>query len=129
MVIGMTSIHLLVVCYGFQFVETEMLLFLCLLAWISTSTSLIASHQFVEQRLVEASRFGSLIFIDGDNVRGKTSFSLSKQRLCQHVLAYAKQLNESMDFIVMFDHGEVASCCSYANESLLVAFSGQQLHL
>lgn len=71
----------------------------------------------------------TVLFIDGDNVRGKTGFSVSKERLVEDVLHFQQRFGFSHRVVLLFDHGAehegyTVSCQEQPPVSLALVFSG-----
>jgi hypothetical protein len=68
-------------------------------------------------------RGGAVLLIDGDNVRGKTKFSLSKEDLCAGIERMVEQEELHGRVILFYDHA--SHQCSYMlNSGLVVVFAG-----
>lgn len=65
-----------------------------------------------------------VILIDGDNVRGKTKFRLSKEELTDRVQRWIASSSLSGLVVLMFDHGSKHSSFFIPDSSLAVVFSG-----
>jgi predicted phosphodiesterase len=64
----------------------------------------------------------TLIFVDGDNVRGKTKFSASKEQLCKDLDIFVASTGIDGRVVLMYDHGNEHEAFLYG--SLAVCFSG-----
>jgi Calcineurin-like phosphoesterase len=64
----------------------------------------------------------TLIIVDGDNVRGKTKFSASKEQLCKDLDILVASTGIDGRVVLMYDHGNEHEAFLYG--SLAVCFSG-----
>jgi predicted RNA-binding protein with PIN domain len=64
----------------------------------------------------------TLIIVDGDNVRGKTKFSASKEQLCKDLDILVNTIGLNGRVVLMYDHGNEHEAFLYG--SLAVCFSG-----
>jgi predicted phosphodiesterase len=64
----------------------------------------------------------TLIIVDGDNVRGKTKFSASKEQLCKDLDIFVASTGIDGRVVLMYDHGNEHEAFLYG--SLAVCFSG-----
>jgi predicted phosphodiesterase len=64
----------------------------------------------------------TLIIVDGDNVRGKTKFSASKEQLCKDLDAFVACSGIDGRVVLMYDHGNEHEAFLFG--SLAVCFSG-----
>eukprot|EP01038_Epipyxis_sp_PR26KG_P014628 gene14628-19647_t len=76
-------------------------------------------HKFVETKHKE-----SIIMIDGDNVRGKASFTVSKERLCDDITCWMKYLGLEGRVVVIFDHGSNHEAYYIKSSGLTIVFAG-----
>lgn len=68
----------------------------------------------------------NIILIDGDNVRGKTSFSISKFKLLEDLLYWASHFEQRNKFILYYDHGVKQEAFYLEDVGIVVAFSGRK---
>jgi predicted RNA-binding protein with PIN domain len=74
-------------------------------------------------RILNLSKDGGIVLIDGDNVRGKTKFSKSKEQLCDDVARWSSE-NEMQGRVgIVFDHARQHQAF-FLPCGLAVAFSG-----
>ena len=64
----------------------------------------------------------ALVIVDGDNVRGKTKFSASKEQLCKDLDILATSTGIDDRVVLMYDHGNEHEAFIFG--SLAVCFSG-----
>ena len=69
---------------------------------------------------------GSVFMIDGDNVRGKTRFSLTKERVCEILKFWAGDKDILRKMVIYFDHAEEQSAF-LTDSGLSIVFSGPVL--
>ena len=82
-------------------------------------------RQLVLSPLISDTRKSNgVILIDGDNVRGKTKFQLSKEELCDRVQEWMTISSLSGLVVLMFDHGSKHSGTFIPDSKLAVVFSG-----
>ena len=65
-----------------------------------------------------------IIIIDGDNVRGKTRFQLTKEQLSDCVEQWMEESSLHGKVILMYDHGSVQSGYILPKSGLAICFSG-----
>jgi len=65
-----------------------------------------------------------LMIIDGDNVRGKTKFQLSKEQLSDCVELWMQDCGLHGKVCLMYDHGSVQAGYVLPNSGLAICFSG-----
>ena len=92
-----------------------------------TSTVLSRAKRIGEN--VQRLQPNTVLFIDGDNVRGKTGFSVSKERLAEDVLQFQQRFGFSHRVVLLFDHGAehegfALTCQQHPEASLALVFSG-----
>lgn len=78
------------------------------------------------QQVMHTSTNG-IIIVDGDNVRGKTKFSLSKEALCLKVEQWRSMTNLTASIILLFDHGSEHVAFYKPDSGISVVFSGPVL--
>ena len=64
----------------------------------------------------------TIIIVDGDNVRGKTKFSASKEQLCRDLDSFVSLSGIESRVVLMYDHGNEHEAFLFG--SLAVCFSG-----
>ena len=64
----------------------------------------------------------TIIIVDGDNVRGKTKFSASKEQLCRDLDSFVSLSGIDSRVVLMYDHGNEHEAFLFG--SLAVCFSG-----
>lgn len=64
----------------------------------------------------------TIVIVDGDNVRGKTKFSATKEQLCEDLDLLVHSCGISDRVVLMYDHGNEHEAFLYS--SLAVCFSG-----
>eukprot|EP01041_Mallomonas_annulata_P006063 gene6063-12227_t len=69
---------------------------------ISGSSRVIALSDKIKHLVAS----GAVVMVDGDNVRGKTKFSLTKEHLCDAVIMWAKQQSIQDRVVIFFDHAD-----------------------
>ena len=74
--------------------------------------------------MCDTRKSNGVILIDGDNVRGKTKFQLSKEELCHRVQEWMTISSLSGVVVLMFDHGSKHSGTFIPDSKLAVVFSG-----
>ena len=80
---------------------------------------------YIGEKVVEA-QDQLLVIIDGDNVRGKTKFRLSKGQLCAAVQKWLSIYHLQDKVCLLYDHGS-KHCAYHLNDTgLVVAFSGEK---
>ena len=100
------------------FVAVTSVLLVCATALsVNTNTHIKLLNRFQQ---LDPSCF---LFIDGDNVRGKTSFKASKESLTRDVNEFVGSLNLGGRVCLFFDHGNENEAHAYSN-NLTVSFSG-----
>ena len=99
-------------------------LFFIVVLFISIIPSHNLQHLALEQNMRNKLRGeNSILIIDGDNVRGKTKFSLSKEDVCDRVGAWTIQEGLQGRVIVVFDHSSRHDGYMLSN-GVAVVFSG-----
>lgn len=80
---------------------------------------------YIGERVIEA-QDQLLVIIDGDNVRGKTKFRLSKGQLCAAVQKWLSIYHLQDKVCLLYDHGS-KQCAYHINDTgLVIAFSGDK---
>ncbi len=67
---------------------------------------------------------GAILVIDGDNVRGKTGFQLTKDDLCENLTSFLHENHLNDQVIVAFDHGFEEEGVYLEHHSMAIVFSG-----
>ncbi len=67
---------------------------------------------------------GAILVIDGDNVRGKTGFQLTKDDLCEDLTSFLHENHLNDQVIVAFDHGFEEEGIYLEHHSMAIVFSG-----
>ena len=80
---------------------------------------------YIGERKVEAEN-QVLVIIDGDNVRGKTRFRLSKDQLCVAVQKWLSMYQLQDKVCLLYDHGSKQCAYQLSDSGLVVAFSGEK---
>ena len=65
-----------------------------------------------------------VIVLDGDNIRGKTKFTISKEQLCDDVIKWSDSIGLSNRVILVFDHGSKHQ--AYYCNGIIIVFSGSR---
>jgi hypothetical protein len=81
------------------------------LLWVATTRSydsLAVTNTIrtdgLQQRLKQLTQDGGVILLDGDNIRGKTKFRLSKEDLCRDVEEWMSEWGLFGLVTLMYDH-------------------------
>ena len=91
----------------------------------SLSASSVKNNAFNDYIVqILSSNDNSVIIIDGDNVRGKTKFSMSKEDLVDKVNIWSKITDLNACIIIMFDHGSEHAAFYHKQNSFVIVFSG-----
>ena len=91
----------------------------------SLSASTVKNNAFNDYIVqILSSNDNSILIIDGDNVRGKTKFSLSKEDLVDKVNVWSKITDLNASIIIMFDHGSEHAAFYHTQNSYVIVFSG-----
>ena len=67
----------------------------------------------------------TVLFVDGDNVRGKTGFAVSKEKLIDDLLLFSKEHSFENRLVLLFDHGRENEAYTL-DEKLCLVFSGDK---
>ena len=68
----------------------------------------------------------TIILVDGDNVRGKTKFCVTKMNLLNDLRAWANYYDQRDCIILYFDHGSKQQAFYFHDHGIAVAFSGRK---
>ena len=91
----------------------------------SLSASTVKNNAFNDYIVqILSSNDNSILIIDGDNVRGKTKFSMSKEALVDKVNIWSKITDLNASIIIMFDHGSEHAAFYHTQNSYVIVFSG-----
>ena len=88
----------------------------------STNTNVLESMNCFQKTVAN----NTIVLIDGDNVRGKTKFSVTKMNLLEDVIAWANHYNQRGKIILFFDHGSRQQAFHFQDQGIAVAFSGRK---
>lgn len=71
-------------------------------------------------------RFGEnyLLFLDGDNIRGKSGFLLGKEDLVKHVTRWSRVMENAQNMALIYDHGPQHMAHLLEEEGIAIVFSG-----
>lgn len=107
-----------------------MLLYVFIYMNIIISCKLLNRSLFASNHLIQTIQSNGFIIIDGDNVRGKSNFRWSKEKLCNYIETWLSQ--ESIQsyhptVALYFDHGDIHDIYKLSKSQLLVGFSGPRM--
>ena len=96
------------------------------------STNRWKSGVFLARVIEETNSFhrlmanNTIILVDGDNVRGKTKFCVTKMNLLTDLRAWANYYRQHDSIILYFDHGSKQQAFYFQDYGIAVAFSGRK---
>lgn len=86
----------------------------------------------LQQRLKQLANTGGMILLDGDNIRGKTKFQLSKEDLCRNVEEWMSQSSLFGCVTLIYDHASSHSAYFLPSSGTIISYThyhGYYLHL
>ena len=100
--------------------------YLAVLVVLGAVSALRSKPVIIEQNVLhKLSSPKSVLIIDGDNLRGKTKFSLTKEEVCHRLEQWVMQKNLSGRVVLVYDHAS-QQCSFMLNSGVAVVFSGPQ---
>ena len=94
---------------------------------LRTVSAVRSKPAIVEHNILhKLSQENSVLIIDGDNLRGKTKFSLSKEDVCRRLERWVVTKNLSGRVVLVYDHAS-QQCSFMLKSGVAVVFAGPQL--